>query len=202
MANSPSNNDTSQKEMFKLLKIFGLTSLGLVLVLSLFNGHRANNSGEDPTFKIKDAGLLFFYNLRRIDYQVQRLTEAKIEIYTHSSFEKDSTHNTLLLDLILNKNKQTAFLYLKPQGVFLKSESLKLRNGKLQDQETLTLNIGTADRHIHLEASKKIAQWLQQEEGFVEVYTNNKWNNLFQNKNQKDAFNATFIDFLKITANK
>lgn len=117
MPKSVSHNDPSQAEMFRLLKIFGLASLALVLILSFFDGHRANNSGEDPTFTIKDAGLLFFYNVRRIDYRTSRLPETKLEIYTHKSFNKDSTLNTLLLDIIVNKNNQTAFLFLNPQEI-------------------------------------------------------------------------------------
>lgn len=202
MAKTTTNNDNSQKEMFRLLKIFGFTSLGLVLILSFFDGHRANNSGEDPTFTTKDSGLLFFYNVRRIDYEVQRLPEAKIEIYTNSSFDRDSTLNALQLDLILNKNKQTAFLYLKPLGNYSVLETLKLRNGNLPVQDTLILKSEDADRNVHLAAARTIAEWLQKEGGFLEVYTNEKWLNLYPEKKQKEAFIDTLNDFLKITANK
>ncbi|GEO23172.1 hypothetical protein CQA01_37060 [Cyclobacterium qasimii] len=188
--------------MFRLLKIFGFTSLGLVLILSFFDGHRANNSGEDPTFTTKDAGLLFFYNVRRIDYQIKRLPEAKIEIYTNTSFDRDSTKNTLQLDLILNKNKQTAFLYLKPLGKFTDLKTLRLRNGQLPFQDSLILRSGAADRHLHLAAAKKIAGWLQKKEAILEVYTDEKWLNLYSEKKQKEAFIDTLNDFLKITANK
>jgi hypothetical protein len=196
------NNDNTQKEMFRLLKIFGLASLGLVFLLSFFNDYRANNSGEDPTFTIKDAGLLFFYNLRRIDYRLTRLPEAKIEIYTNDAFEKDSTKNGILLDIIINKNNQTAFLYLKPQGVFGTAKNLRLRNGNLPEAKPFTLETGTADRHIHLEAAKKIALWLQEEEGSVEVYVDKNWLPLTSEIKEKEAFINTYNDFLKITANK
>ena len=62
MKGSPTNKDQMGQEMVRLLKIFGLTSLGLVLLLSLFNERRANNSGVDPTFRISDPGMLFFKN--------------------------------------------------------------------------------------------------------------------------------------------
>ena len=201
MAKTPVNNDPSQKELFRLLKIFGFASLGLVLILSFFDGHRANNSGEDPTFTMKDAGRLFFYNVRRIDYQINRLPKAKIEIYTNTSFDRDSTKSTLQLDLILNKKNQTAFLYLKPLGK-LTDRTLRLRNGQLSVQDSLIIRSGAADRHVHLAAAKKIAGWLQEKEGNLEVFTDEKWLNLYPEKKQKEAFIDTLNDFLKITATK
>jgi hypothetical protein len=202
MVKHAANNDNSQKEMFKLLKIFGFASLGLVFLLSFFNDYRANNSGEDPTFTIKDAGLLFFYNLRRIDYRLTRLPEAKIEIYTNDAFDKDSTKNGILLDIIINKNNQTAFLYLKPQGVFSTAKNLRVRNGNQPEDKSFTLDTQTADRQIHLEAVQKIAHWLQEEEGSVEVYVDKKWFPLTPEIKEKEAFLNAYNDFLKITANK
>lgn len=202
MVKPAANNDIAQKEMFKLLKIFGIASLGLVFLLSFFNDYRANNSGEDPTFAIKDAGLLFFYNLRRIDYRMERVPEAKIEIYTNEGFDEDSTRNTFNLDIIINKNKQTAFLYLKPLGVFNGGGTLLLRNGNQPEKSVLTLATGTADRYVHLEAAKKIVLWLQEEEGFVEVEVDQKWVPLTNNLEEKEAFLNTYNDFLKITATK
>lgn len=188
--------------MFRLLKIFGFASLGLVFLLSFFNDYRANNSGEDATFTIKDAGLLFFYNLRKIDYRLKRLPEAKIEIYTNEGFEKDSTKNSLRLDIIINKNKQTAFLYLKPRGAFQVAGTLRFRNGKQPDNSSFTLETGTADRHVHLEAARKIVYWLQEEDGFVEVTTDKSWWPLTREAKEKEAFLNAYNDFLKITANK
>lgn len=202
MVKPAANNDNSQKEMFRLLKIFGFASLGLVFLLSFFDDYRANNSGEDPTFTIKDAGLLFFNNLRRIDYRLKRLPEAKIEIYTNEDFDEDSTKNSFSLDLIINKNKQTAFLYLKPLGIFSMAETLRFRDGKQPKNSPFTLETGAADRHVHLEATRNIVRWLQEEEGFVEVATDQKWMPLTNDLKEKEAFLNTYNDFLKITANK
>ncbi|MDO6438833.1 hypothetical protein Q4534_15520 [Cyclobacterium sp. 1_MG-2023] len=198
MPKSVSHNDPSQAEMFRLLKIFGLASLALVLILSFFDGHRANNSGEDPTFTIKDAGLLFFYNVRRIDYHTSRLPETKLVIYTHKSFNKDSTLNTLLLDIIVNKNNQTAFLFLNPQGNYMNRKML-LRNVESQKQDSLTVSPSSANRHSHLENAKTIGLWLQEESGNVEVLSENKWIPLFEGKKEEQAFLHTLNDFLKIT---
>ncbi|GAB3010367.1 hypothetical protein [uncultured Cyclobacterium sp.] len=198
MPKSVSHNDPSQAEMFRLIKIFGLASLALVLILSFFDGHRANNSGEDPTFTIKDAGLLFFYNVRRIDYRTKRLAEAKLEIYTHKSFQKDSTFNTVRLDIIVNKNNQTAFLFLKSQGNYLDRKML-LRNGEGQKQDHLTLLPNASNRQTHLENARTIGYWLQQESGTVQVLSENKWLPLFEGEREKQAFLHTLNDFLKIT---
>lgn len=199
MAKISSHNDPSQKEMFRLLKIFGLASLALVLILSFFDGHRANNSGINPSFSIKDAGLLFFYNVRRIDYQTRRMPEANLEIYTHNSFSQDSTVNALLMNIIINKNNRTAFLYLKPQGNYHNQELLLMRNGNLLQPDSLTVLPGTLDRNTHLENAKIISQWLQQEADKVEILSDGKWMSLCEDKNERQAFLHTLNDFLKIT---
>lgn len=198
MPKRSSHIDPSQAEMFRLLKIFGLGSLALVLMLSFFDGHRANNSGEDSTFTIKDAGLLFFYNVRRIDYRISRLPEAKLEVYTHKSFKIDSNYNTVILDIIVNKNNQTAFLFLKPQGKYINSKML-LRNEDDRKQDSLVVSTNVSNRHTHLENTKKIGYWLQQESGNVQVLSENKWLPLFEGEREKQAFLHTLNDFLKIT---
>ncbi|MBR9774055.1 MAG: hypothetical protein GYB55_03245 [Cytophagales bacterium] len=198
MPKSASHIDPSQTEMFRLLKIFGIASLSLVLILSFFNEYRANNSGEDPTFTIKDAGLLFFYNVRRIDYRTSRLAEAKLEIYTHKSFDNDSTLNTIILNIIVNKHNQTAFLFLKPQGNYINRKIL-LRNREGQKQDSLTISPNTSNRQTHLENVKTIGHWLEQESGNIEVLSSNKWTPIFERKKEKQAFLHSLNDFLKIT---
>lgn len=187
------------QEMFRLLKIFGLASLGLVLLLSLFNGRRANNTGEDPTFRISDAGMLFFKNIRRIDYAVRGMAEANIDIYTHQGFETDSSKNALILEIIVHKNKNTASLYLVQQGQLETQRPLLLKsinNGKVKGELEITLG----NRYEHLKNAKILFDWLNIEMLNIEAKLNEGWIPILEEKKEKEAFVNTYNDFLKITS--
>jgi len=187
------------QEMVRLLKIFGLTSLGLVLLLSLFNERRANNSGVDPTFRISDPGMLFFKNIRRIDYAVKHLPEANIDIYTHKGFGSDSSKNTLILELIVHKNKNSASLYLVHQGQPNDQQALQLQivdNGKVSD----TLQLRQGNRYVHLKNSETLIKWLNREKVAIETKVDEKWIPIIASPKEKEAFINTYQDFLKITS--
>ncbi len=187
------------QEMVRLLKIFGLTSLGLVLLLSLFNGRRANNSGVDPTFRISDSGMLFFKNIRRIDYAVKQLPEANIDIYTHKGFGSDSSKNALILELIVHKNKNSVSLYLVHQGQLTDQQALQLQivdNEKVSD----TLQLRQGNRFVHLKNAETLIQWLSKELVTIEVKVDEKWVPILAEQKEIEAFINTYQDFLKITS--
>lgn len=196
---SPANKDQMGQEMFRLLKIFGLASLGLVLLLSLFNERRANNTGEDPTFRLSDSGLLFFKNIRRIDYAVRGMAEANIDIYTHKGFEIDSSKNALVLEIIVHKNKNAASLYLLQQGQLETQRPLLLKSltkEKVNDK----LEITPGNRYEHLNKAKILFHWLSSEMITIEAKVNGAWIPILKEKKEKEAFVNTYKDFLKITS--
>lgn len=69
-------------ELIKIIKIFGISSLVLVLLLSIFNERRANSSGSDSTImRVALAERLFFKNVRASFYDIEGHREAKMTIY-------------------------------------------------------------------------------------------------------------------------
>lgn len=99
-------------EIIRIMKIFGLISILLVLVLSFFNEKRANNSGAEPSaMRMTDADRIYFRNVRSIAYDIEILKDAKMVAYRHA---KRST-NTLITDLpvaiLINQPKDEAYLY-------------------------------------------------------------------------------------------
>ncbi|SHM65110.1 hypothetical protein SAMN04488057_102484 [Cyclobacterium lianum] len=186
------------REMVRLLKIFGLASLGLVLLLSLFNERRANNTGEDPSFRLSDSGMLFFKNIRRIDYAVRSMPDAGIDIYTHKGFDRDSTQNTLILEIIVHKNRNTASPYLLSAGQLKRREPLLLHAIKKDDLYG-TLEISTGDRYVHLEQAGIIFNWLSSEIDSLKANVGERWIPLLDSKREREAFVNSYNDFLKIT---
>jgi hypothetical protein len=56
----PSKAPIFTPDLIKVLKIFLGSALGIVLLLSFFDGYRADNTGKDRSFKIANADKLFF----------------------------------------------------------------------------------------------------------------------------------------------
>ncbi len=98
-------------DLIKILKIFIFSSLGLVLVLSFFNGYRANNTGEDRTFRITDASRLYFQNVRSIYYDREIRRDAGMTLYRHGKRLQSDSLPTLDLVILLNSAKDDAFIY-------------------------------------------------------------------------------------------
>ena len=78
-------------DLIKVLKIFLGSALGIVLLLSFFDGYRADNTGTDNGFKIANADKLFFVNLRSIHYDRELRSEAKMELFRHGKTRSRTT---------------------------------------------------------------------------------------------------------------
>ena len=78
-------------DLIKVLKIFLGSALGIVLLLSFFDGYRANNTGKDRAFQVADADRLFFVNLRSIHYDREVRPEAAEARYDSLLFPSPTT---------------------------------------------------------------------------------------------------------------
>jgi hypothetical protein len=103
-------------ELVKILKIFIFSSLGLVLVLSFFNEYRANNSGEDRTFRVNDSNRLYFLNVRSIHYDREIRRDAGMTLYRHGKRLLTDSVPTLDLVILLNSGKENAYIYFEPKN--------------------------------------------------------------------------------------
>ncbi len=187
-------------EMFRLLKIFGIASLFLVVVLSFFNEKRADNSGAEKDFRISDASRIYFKNIRRASYNREANNEAKMDVFRLDVDEEGVSPDRIDLDLILNRNKNAAYLYLYPQGNLKNEEFLLIRcldeAGTVKDE----MEFSGGNRYDHLSASKKIAGWLENE-FFVETKIRGEWVALFSTEKERKAFMTTYRDFLELISN-
>lgn len=64
------SNDALSSELIRIIKIFGAISVGLVLLLSLFNDRKADNTGSMDEFFVTDASRIYFKNLRQSNYDI------------------------------------------------------------------------------------------------------------------------------------
>lgn len=55
----PSQAPVLTPELLKVIKIFGLLSVSIVLVLSFFNEYRADNTGTDDPHSMTDSNYLY-----------------------------------------------------------------------------------------------------------------------------------------------
>lgn len=107
----PSRDPVLSPELIRILKIFIFSAFGLVLVLSFFDGHRANNSGEDRTFRVTDANRLYFLNVRAIYYDREKRNDAGMTLFRHGKRMVTDSLPTLDLVILLHPVNENAFLY-------------------------------------------------------------------------------------------
>lgn len=103
-------------DLIKVLKIFLGSALGLVLLLSFFDGYRANNTGKERTFQVADADRLFFVNLRSIHYDREIRQEADMELFRHGKRLKSDTIPTFFPAILLPSKTKEAYLFFELEG--------------------------------------------------------------------------------------
>ena len=179
-------------ELVKVLKIFIFSSLALVLVLSFFNGHRANNSGEDRTFRMKDANQLYFLNVRSIHYDREIRQDASMTLFRHRNRLETDILPSLDLVIILNPLKDDAYIY------------FELKNGEwpIQIRTTSsgimeTLDFANGNNLDHLNLFKKIAPAIEQNAQF-ELILEEKIYPLWAEEKEKDALKSVLEDYFRL----
>ncbi|WP_297336409.1 hypothetical protein [Algoriphagus sp.] len=178
-------------ELLKILKIFGLASVVLVLILSFFDTHRASNSGEDLTFRISDSARLFFLNLKAINYEREVRSDAGMTLFRHGGFQDERKEADLHLMIILNPNQGEAYLYLKP--VKLDFPFSIQKSG--EDSSILTLVDG--NKFDHLRQVEALKPWIENGEELELVIKNQKIP-LWQSKSEKEALKSTLEDYFRL----
>ena len=179
-------------ELVKVLKIFIFSSLALVLVLSFFNGHRANNSGEDRTFRMKDANQLYFLNVRSIHYDREIRQDASMTLFRHRNRLETDILPSLDLVIILNPLKDDAYIY------------FELKNGEwpIQIRTTSsgimeTLDFANGNNLDHFNLFKKIAPAIEQNAQF-ELILGEKIYPLWAEEKEEDALKSVLEDYFRL----
>jgi hypothetical protein len=193
-----STKDPLGPELRKSFKIFGVASIGLVLLLSFFNEKRADNTGDRDEFAITDASRIYFKNIRSAYYDAENRRDAKMNLYRFGSRIDDSTQNVLNAALIINAVKDAAYLYLEPQGKFqhenpveVKWESKNGGNGNIQFIQ--------GDRHSHCQFVREVYPLLEDnKETRFWALVEEDWIPILEEENERTAFITTCKDYFRL----
>lgn len=183
-------------ELLKILKIFGAASISLVLFFSFFDSYRADNTGEDKTFRMTSSSRLFFLNLRAIDYQREIRKDAGMTLFRHGGFSFDSDVPTVMLVLILNTPKDESYLYLEPQGTDWPLNILAVWG---DNQKALDFNNG--NKFDQFNQAEELHALVQKEVEFFLLVSGQKIP-LWQTESEKEALKSTFEDYFRILNNQ
>ena len=179
-------------ELVKILKIFIFSALGLALILSFFNDYRANNSGEDWTFRVDDSNRLYFLNVRSIFYDREIRRDAGMTLFRHGKrFQSDSLP-TLDVVILLNPAKDDAYVYFDLKNVDWPIQIRAKAAGK--DQIFEFSNGNNSDHYSFL---KKLKPLIEQDSDF-ELIVGEKSFPLWSEEKEKLAIKSVTEDYFSL----
>jgi hypothetical protein len=179
-------------DLIKVLKIFLGSTLGLVLVLSFFDGYRANNTGKDRSFQVADADRLFFVNLRSIHYDRELRQEAEMELFRHAKRPKTDTIPTFFPAILLPSKTNEAYLFFELEGVDYPIQ-IQATLGDVVIQIPFDLGGNTA----HKALGEQLWSLLQQKASFG-LSVNGKEYPLWQTESEKEVLKTVLTDYFRI----
>lgn len=192
MAQKPKTDPILTPELIKIIKIFGIASILLVLVLSFFNDKRANNSGEDGTFRMADSDRLYFLNVRSSYYDRENRADARMAIFRHGRRLISDSIPSLDLLIILNSRKDEAYLYLEPINF---DWPIKIRaSGQNQSEEFILENGNKFDHLAHIDALRA-----RIEEGFsFYLFYKGDWIPIWDTPKEKEVLKTVQEDYFRL----
>ena len=179
-------------DLIKILKIFIFSSLGLVLVLSFFNEYRANNSGEDRSFRVSDANRLYFLNVRSIYYDREIRRDAGMTLFRHGKrFQSDSIP-TLDLVILLNPAKDDAYIYFE-----LKNADWPIQIRAKSEAFNQVFEFANGNNTDHFNLLKKLKPALEQNADF-ELILSEKALPLWSEEKERQAIGTVVEDYFRL----
>lgn len=179
-------------ELVKVLKIFIFSSLGLVLALSFFNEYRANNSGEDRTFKMNDSNRIYFLNVRSIHYDREIRRDAGMTLYRHGKRLQSDSIPILDLVILLNSNKENAYIYFE-----LKNAEWPIQISAQTATETQVFNFSNGNNTDHYSMLEKLKPVIFENAEF-ELISEGKTFQIWSKEMEKEAIKSVIEDYFRL----
>ncbi len=179
-------------DLIKVLKIFLGSALGLVLILSFFDGYRANNTGKERTFQVADADRLFFVNLRSIHYDREVRQEAVMEIFRHGKRLKSDTIPRFFPAILLPSTTNEAYLFFELEGA---DYPIQIQ-AKLRDQ-VIQIPFDLGGNTAHKALGEQLWPMLQQNASFSWL-VGGKETPLWQTESEKEVLKTVLTDYFRI----
>ena len=179
-------------DLIKVLKIFLGSALGLVLILSFFDGYRANNTGKERTFQVAAADRLFFVNLRSIHYDREVRQEADMEIFRHGKRLKSDTIPRFFPAILLPSKTNEAYLFFELEGA---DYPIQIQ-AKLRDQ-VIQIPFDLGGNTAHKALGEQLWPMLQQNASFSWL-VGGKETPLWQTESEKEVLKTVLTDYFRI----
>ncbi|MFN3996622.1 hypothetical protein [Algoriphagus sp.] len=179
-------------ELVKILKIFILSSLGLVLALSFFNEYRANNSGEDRTFRVNDSNRLYFLNVRAIHYDREIRRDAGMTLYRNGKRTQSDSSPTLDLVILLNSGKENAYIYFE-----LKNAEWPIRISAKTAKKTQVFDFSNGNNADHYSMLEKLKPAILENAEF-ELISEGKTFPIWSKEMEKEAVKTVLEDYFRL----
>jgi hypothetical protein len=179
-------------DLIKVLKIFLGSALGIVLLLSFFDGYRADNTGKDRSFKVADSDKLFFVNLRSIHYDRELRTEAKMELFRHGKRPKLDTIPSFFPAILLPSKTKEAYLFFELEGA-----DYPIQIQVILGDEVIQIPFDLSGNTAHKSLGEQLWPLLQQQVSF-KLLVEGKEYPLWQTESDKEVLKTVLTDYFRI----
>jgi hypothetical protein len=179
-------------DLIKVLKIFLGSALGLVLLLSFFDGYRADNTGKDRSFKIVDADKLFFVNLRSIHYDRELRSEAKMELFRYGKRRKFDTIPSFFPAILLPSKTKEAYLFFELEGA-----DYPIQIQAILGDEVIQIPFDLSGNTAHKSLGEQLWPLLQQQASF-KLLVEGKEYPLWQTESDQEVLKTVLTDYFRI----
>ncbi len=179
-------------DLIKVLKIFLGSALGLVLVLSFFDGYRANNTGKDRSFQVADADRLFFLNLRSIHYDREMRQEAEMELFRHGKRPNSDTVPAFFPAILLPSKANEAYLFFELEGA-----DYPIQIQAILGDEVIQLPVDLGGNTVHKALGEQLWPLVQQNASFSWLVGEKEYP-LWQTESEKEVLKTVLTDYFRI----
>lgn len=179
-------------DLIKVLKIFLGSALGVVLLLSFFDGYRADNTGKDRSYKVADADKLFFVNLRSIHYDRELRSEAKMELFRHGKRPKFDTIPRFFPAILLPSKTKEAYLFFELEGA-----DYPIQIQVMLGDEVIQIPFDLSGNTAHKSLGEQLWPLLQQQVSF-KLLVEGKEYPLWQTESDKEVLKTVLTDYFRI----
>jgi hypothetical protein len=179
-------------DLIKVLKIFLGSALGIVLLLSFFDGYRADNTGKDRSFKVADADKLFFVNLRSIHYDRELRSEAKMELFRHGKRPKFDTIPRFFPAILLPSKTKEAYLFFELEGA-----DYPIQIQVILGDEVIQIPFDLSGNTAHKSLGEQLWPLLKKNSSF-KLLVEGKEYPLWQTESDQEVLKTVLTDYFRI----
>ena len=179
-------------DLIKVLKIFLGSALGLVLLLSFFDGYRADNTGKERTFQAADADRLFFVNLRSIHYDREVRQEADMELFRHGKRLKSDTIPRFFPAILLPSKTKEAYLFFELEGA-----DYPIQIQAILGDEVIQIPFDLSGNTAHKSLGEQLWPLLQKQASF-KLLVEGKEYPLWQTESDQEVLKTVLTDYFRI----